>query len=341
MTETLAERQRAARAKRRVEFEAAADGMAWLHAFLPADDAALIFDRLDRVARAEREGAPSPTRAATTRSAPKRAAPTARPPIDSSTNSARPTRCAPTPRATCCSTAPSTPGRRWPTPSRGCVRRVHVTVPVLTLIGESDVSRPARRVRPDRRRHGAAARRAGTIVHPHPDPPGVGHGARRRPPRATGRRPISRGGSRCATARAGSPAATVPRDAATSTTPSTGTTAVAPPSTTSPTSARRTTTSSTRPHGQFARSVRGFARVDVAGRPQTPDAPGASDIPIDRHRSEAAIPFGRRRSSMRPTACACPRQRKPRPASVTPPTGAAPCARASCRRTARPARTAR
>ena len=56
MTETIAERQRKARAKRRVEFEAAADGMAWLHAFLPADDAALIFDRLDRAAWAEREG---------------------------------------------------------------------------------------------------------------------------------------------------------------------------------------------------------------------------------------------------------------------------------------------
>lgn len=56
MTETLAERQHAAHAKRRVEFEAAADGMAWLHAFLPATDAALIYDRLDRVARAEREG---------------------------------------------------------------------------------------------------------------------------------------------------------------------------------------------------------------------------------------------------------------------------------------------
>ena len=63
MTETLAERQRAARAKRRVEFEAAADGMAWLHAFLPADDAALIFDRLDRAARAEREGRASVSRA--------------------------------------------------------------------------------------------------------------------------------------------------------------------------------------------------------------------------------------------------------------------------------------
>ncbi|GAA1763529.1 DUF222 domain-containing protein [Agromyces humatus] len=55
MTETLAERHRKARAKRRVEFEAAADGMAWLHALLPAADAALIFDRLDGVARAHRD----------------------------------------------------------------------------------------------------------------------------------------------------------------------------------------------------------------------------------------------------------------------------------------------
>ncbi|GAA1751360.1 hypothetical protein GCM10009747_05970 [Agromyces humatus] len=55
VSESLAERQRTARAKRRVEFEAAADGMAWLHAFLPADDAKLIFDRLDRVARANHE----------------------------------------------------------------------------------------------------------------------------------------------------------------------------------------------------------------------------------------------------------------------------------------------
>lgn len=64
MTETLAERQRTARAKRRVEFEAAADGMAWLHAFLPAADAALIFDRLDRVARASGEAGASVSRAA-------------------------------------------------------------------------------------------------------------------------------------------------------------------------------------------------------------------------------------------------------------------------------------
>ncbi|MCD2442933.1 HNH endonuclease [Agromyces sp. SYSU K20354] len=55
VSENLAERQRRARAKRRIEFEPAADGMAWLHAFLPAADAALIFDRLDGVARANRD----------------------------------------------------------------------------------------------------------------------------------------------------------------------------------------------------------------------------------------------------------------------------------------------
>ena len=59
MSESLAERQRAARARRRVELEPAGDGMAWLHAFLPADDAALIFDRLDGVARADREAGAS------------------------------------------------------------------------------------------------------------------------------------------------------------------------------------------------------------------------------------------------------------------------------------------
>lgn len=50
--ETIAERHRAARAKRRVELEAAHDGMAWLHALLPAAEAMLIKDRLDHVARA-------------------------------------------------------------------------------------------------------------------------------------------------------------------------------------------------------------------------------------------------------------------------------------------------
>lgn len=50
--ESIAERQRAALAERRVEIEPARDGMAWLHALLPAADAMLIKDRLDRVARA-------------------------------------------------------------------------------------------------------------------------------------------------------------------------------------------------------------------------------------------------------------------------------------------------
>lgn len=52
--ESIAERHRAARAKRRVELEPARDGMAWLHALLPAADALLIKDRLDRVAHAAR-----------------------------------------------------------------------------------------------------------------------------------------------------------------------------------------------------------------------------------------------------------------------------------------------
>lgn len=51
--ETVAERHRAAGEERRVELEPARDGMAWLHLFLPAADALLIKDRLDRVARAE------------------------------------------------------------------------------------------------------------------------------------------------------------------------------------------------------------------------------------------------------------------------------------------------
>ncbi|WP_448005425.1 DUF222 domain-containing protein [Agromyces bauzanensis] len=50
--ESIAERHRAARAERRVELEPARDGLAWLHALLPAADALLIKDRLDRVARA-------------------------------------------------------------------------------------------------------------------------------------------------------------------------------------------------------------------------------------------------------------------------------------------------
>lgn len=48
--ESLAERHERARAERRVEVEPARDGMAWLHLHLPAHDALLIRDRLDRVA---------------------------------------------------------------------------------------------------------------------------------------------------------------------------------------------------------------------------------------------------------------------------------------------------
>ncbi len=52
LSESIAERHRAARAERRVELEPAPEGMAWLHALLPAADAMSIKDRLDRVARA-------------------------------------------------------------------------------------------------------------------------------------------------------------------------------------------------------------------------------------------------------------------------------------------------
>jgi hypothetical protein len=52
LVETLAERHHAAWAKRRVELEPTHDGMTWLHALLPAVDAALIKNRLDQVARA-------------------------------------------------------------------------------------------------------------------------------------------------------------------------------------------------------------------------------------------------------------------------------------------------
>lgn len=54
--ESIEARHRAARAERRVELETARDGMAWLHAFLPAEDALLIKDRLDRIARAASDG---------------------------------------------------------------------------------------------------------------------------------------------------------------------------------------------------------------------------------------------------------------------------------------------
>ncbi|WP_210418379.1 HNH endonuclease signature motif containing protein [Agromyces intestinalis] len=46
------DRHRAALAERRIELEPARDGMAWLHAFLPATEALLIHDRLTRFAAA-------------------------------------------------------------------------------------------------------------------------------------------------------------------------------------------------------------------------------------------------------------------------------------------------
>ncbi|WP_127794687.1 HNH endonuclease signature motif containing protein [Agromyces sp. LHK192] len=51
LAETAAERHRHAAAERRVELEPARDGMAWLHLHLPAADALLAHDRIDRTAR--------------------------------------------------------------------------------------------------------------------------------------------------------------------------------------------------------------------------------------------------------------------------------------------------
>ena len=103
--------------------------MAWLHAFLPAGDAALIFDRLDRVARASREGEASTVRAddaervATTR-------------ILDDQCTADQVRADAARDLLLYGTLDSESGLA------DAVARVrpsvHVTVPVLTLIGESD-----------------------------------------------------------------------------------------------------------------------------------------------------------------------------------------------------------
>lgn len=50
LAETLAERHARGRDQRRVELERGRDGMAWLHLHLPAADALLIHDRLHRIA---------------------------------------------------------------------------------------------------------------------------------------------------------------------------------------------------------------------------------------------------------------------------------------------------
>ncbi|MRG59288.1 DUF222 domain-containing protein [Agromyces sp. CFH 90414] len=57
LAETAAERHRAATGERRVELEPAADGMAWLHLFLPVTEALLIHRRLDQSARSLRHPA--------------------------------------------------------------------------------------------------------------------------------------------------------------------------------------------------------------------------------------------------------------------------------------------
>ena len=115
--ESLAERHDRARAERRVEVEPARDGMAWLHMHLAAGDALLIRDRLDRVAADVRGAAGEASGAADDRTPDQLRADVVRdlllhgvPPIGEAFHVA-----AATARPT-----------------------VHVTVPVLTLLGVDD-----------------------------------------------------------------------------------------------------------------------------------------------------------------------------------------------------------
>ncbi len=104
--------------------------MAWLHAFLPADDAALIFDRLDRAARAEREGRASDSRddADADRTATDRLLDEQRTADQVRADAARDLLL----YGTLDSESALADAVARVRPS------VHVTVPVLTLIGESD-----------------------------------------------------------------------------------------------------------------------------------------------------------------------------------------------------------
>jgi Domain of unknown function (DUF222) len=121
--ETIAERHRAARANRRVELEAAHDGMAWLHAFLPADDAMLIKDRLDHVARAAvKEGGGAADTDAD-------AAATVHPSRDQARADALRD-------LLLCGRLPSS--SRFARAAKSVRPTVHVTVPVLTLMGASE-----------------------------------------------------------------------------------------------------------------------------------------------------------------------------------------------------------
>ncbi|UOE45772.1 HNH endonuclease signature motif containing protein [Agromyces larvae] len=108
--ETLAERHAAALAERRLEFEPAADGMAWLHLHLDASDAMLICDRVDRVAAdaadADDPRTPAQLRADVARDLLRSAVPPVGDAFHAAAATARPT--------------------------------VHVTVPVLTLLGSDD-----------------------------------------------------------------------------------------------------------------------------------------------------------------------------------------------------------
>ncbi|QTX04138.1 HNH endonuclease signature motif containing protein [Agromyces archimandritae] len=110
--ESFAERHAKALAERRVELEPCGDGMAWLHLYLEASEAALAHDRLNQIAAAvsrdpgPEERTPEQLRADVARDLLIEAVPPEGSPHRGAASSVRPT--------------------------------VHVTVPVLTLIGGSD-----------------------------------------------------------------------------------------------------------------------------------------------------------------------------------------------------------
>lgn len=115
--ESLAERHERARAERRVEIEPARDGMAWLHLHLTAGDALLIRDRLDRVA-ADVHGEAGQTSAASD----------ARTPDQLRADAARDLLLHGVPPI----------GEEFHVAAATVRPTVHVTVPVLTLLGLDD-----------------------------------------------------------------------------------------------------------------------------------------------------------------------------------------------------------
>ena len=123
--ETLAERHRAARAQRRIELEPARDGMSWLHALLPAADASLIKDRLDGIA----QGAVEDDRLAESMQTPSQK-------LRADQLRIEQLRADATRDLLLYGTLPAE--NAFAGAAESIRATVHVTVPVLTLIGESD-----------------------------------------------------------------------------------------------------------------------------------------------------------------------------------------------------------